>query len=164
MSLFICNSFISILMFNMYIYIYIYMHNMYKLYIYYIYIYLQNVPLLLAYQKKKHRQNGHPPPFPSACLERSAASSRSDWKLNLSEILPWWDSKTPWENVTICRAHEIPKKTFICHYGVLFICRQKIWVKFWSFSNCGKICTWWFNSWPFWDGEFTWPELKGLSD
>ena len=21
--------------------------------------------------------------------------------------------------------------------------------------------TWWFNPWPFWDGEFTWPELKG---
>ena len=45
--------------------------------------------------------------------------------------------------------------------------------KVWKFSHCSqdeiiqkfpwnlkrpkKSPTWWFNSWPFWDGEFTWP-------
>ena len=61
------------------------MHNMYKLYIPYIF---PKRAIIISIPKKKHRQ----PPPPPACLERSAASSRSDWKLNLSEICPWWEN------------------------------------------------------------------------
>ena len=37
----------------------------------------------------------------------------------------------------------------------------KRFVRYLFFSS-EMTTSWWFEPWPFWDGEFAWPELKGL--